>query len=169
MACNQTLAGIAKDCSPSIGGIKSVRLANFDEITSVTVGEDGIISAITPTAGFKKYAFRPETCSMTSTLTKNIQNGTQYWATDLVLSFSKQETAKRIEINAMAVNDMVAIVEDMNGKFWYLGHDEPIVATAGDIQSGTARADKNGYSITLQDNAAQSPYEVAASVVEGLS
>lgn len=169
MACNQTLTGIMKDCSPSLGGIKRVLLANYDDVSGVTLADE-IITTITManSAKFKSFLFKPNTGSMTSTLNKSIENGTIFWATDLVLSFSKQETSKRIEINALAIGELVAIVEDMNGKFWYLGKDEPVMATAGDAPTGTARADKNGYSITLQDNAKQSPYEVDATIIDGL-
>lgn len=169
MACNQTLNGLLRDCDGSLGGISQVLLANFDDVSAVTVGDD-IITAITMADGakFKKYDFRPNTGSMTSTMQRNLENGSLYWQTDLVLAFSKMETVKRIEINAMAINDMVAIVKDMNGKYWYLGKDEPIIATAGDGQTGTARADRNGYGITLQDNSRQTPYEVDESIIDAL-
>lgn len=169
MACNQTLNGLLRDCEGSVGGIAQVLLANFDDVSGVTVSDD-IITAITMTnsAKFKKYDFRPNTGSMTSTMQRNLENGSLYWQTDLVLAFSKMETVKRIEINAMAINDMVAIVKDMNGKYWYLGKDEPIIATAGDGQTGTARADRNGYGITLQDNSRQTPFEVDESIIDAL-
>lgn len=169
MACNQTLNGLLRDCDGSVGGIAQVLLANFDDVTGVTVSDD-IITAISManSAKFKKYDFRPNTGSMTSTMQRNLENGSLYWQTDLVLAFSKMETVKRIEINAMAINDMVAIVKDMNGKYWYLGKDEPIIATAGDGQTGTARADRNGYGITLQDNSRQTPFEVDESIIDAL-
>lgn len=169
MACNQTLNGLLRDCEGSLGGISQVLLANFDDVSGVTVSDD-IITAVTmaDNAKFKKYDFRPNTGSMTSTMQRNLENGSLYWQTDLVLSFSKMETVKRIEINAMAINDMVAIVKDMNGKYWYLGKDEPIIATAGDGQTGTARADRNGYGITLQDNSRQTPFEVDESIIDAL-
>jgi hypothetical protein len=169
MACNQTLNGLLRDCEGSVGGIAQVLLANFDDVTGVTVSDD-IITAISManSAKFKKYDFRPNTGSMTSTMQRNLENGSLYWQTDLVLAFSKMETVKRIEINAMAINDMVAIVKDMNGKYWYLGKDEPIIATAGDGQTGTARADRNGYGITLQDNSRQTPFEVDESIIDAL-
>lgn len=169
MACNQTLNGLLRDCEGSLGGISQVLLANFDDVSGVTVSDD-IITAITmaDNAKFKKYDFRPNTGSMTSNMQRNLENGSLYWQTDLVLSFSKMETVKRIEINAMAINDMVAIVKDMNGKYWYLGKDEPIIATAGDGQTGTARADRNGYGITLQDNSRQTPFEVDESIIDAL-
>ena len=161
MSCNQTLSGLAQDCATSMGGISEVYIASRDDVTAVTVTENKV-TAITmaSTAKFKKYYFRPQTGSMTSNLQVNAQNGTNYWQTDLVLQFARMETTKRIEISALAVNDMVAIVKDANGVYWYLGHDNPITATAGTGQTGTARDDGNYYQITLQDTSNQPPYEV---------
>lgn len=161
MACNQTLSGLAQDCATSLGGIAEVYIASRDDVTAVTVTEDKV-TAITmgSTAKFKKYYFRPQTGSMTTNLQVNAQNGTNYWLTDLVLQFTRMETTKRIEISALAVNDMVAIVKDANGVYWYLGYDNPMTASAGTGQTGTARDDGNYYQITLQDASSKPPYEV---------
>ena len=70
------------------------------------------------------------------------------------------ETVKRIEMEALAMNDLAVIVKDANGKYWYFGYDEPVSASAGDGQTGTARGDSNRYSITLQDNSDTWPYEI---------
>ena len=78
------------------------------------------------------------------------------------------ETAKRVEISALAVNDLVAIVKDANGIYWYLGYDEPVNASAGDGQTGTARGDANRYTITLQDNSKEMPMEVDSTIVAAL-
>lgn len=163
------IAGIERDCSTSKGGIVIVYLMNYDSIESVTV-EAGKITNIQPKEGekFKAYHFRKNTGSMSSTLNVDPANGVNFVNTDLVLQFLKMDTTKRIEMAALSVNDLVAIVKDANGAFWYLGYDEPITATAGDGTTGTARGDGNRYSITLQDSSSTFPYEVEASVVEGL-
>lgn len=169
MSCNQTLIGLVKDCSPSKGGILEVLAANFSDVENVEASE-GKITAISMADGakFVKYGFAKNTGSMTSTYTIALENGTRYVATDLVLVFNRMETSKRIEITALAQNDLVLIVKDANGKYWYLGKDEPVNATAGDGMSGTARGDRNGYSITLQDNAAEMPFEVDESIIASL-
>ena len=59
-------------------------------------------------------------------------SGVKYVTTDLVLQFNRMETTKRVEITALSVNDLVAIVKDANGVYWYLGYDEPVNASAGD-------------------------------------
>lgn len=169
MACTQTLAGLVADCSANIGGVAEVLIANFDDVTAKTVTTDKI-SAITmaATAKFKKYAIRKETASMTSTLNSTPSQNLSYVSTELVLQFNKMETAKRVEIKALALGELVIIVKDMNGKYWYLGYDEPVYTTAGDGVTGTARGDKNAYDITFTDNASDYPYEVDGSIIAGL-
>lgn len=169
MACNQTLSGLVRDCSPSMGGIVEALIANKEDITEISASSD-MISSITmaTSAKFKRYAFARNTGSLASNYTIDQATGVRYVVSDLVLMFNRMETAKRIEISALAQNDLVVIVKDANGKYWLLGKDEPVNATAGDGLTGTARADRNGYSITLQDNSLEMPYEVDQSIIAGL-
>ena len=169
MACNQTLSGLVKDCSPSMGGITEVLLANREDVSAVTA-DSGKVTEITmaSSAKFKRYAFARNTGSMTSTYTIDQASGVKYVTTDLLLQFNRMETAKRVEISALAVNDLVAIVKDANGIYWYLGYDEPVNASAGDGQTGTARGDANRYTITLQDNSKEMPMEVDSTIVAAL-
>jgi len=160
MGCLQTLNGITTDCSTSMGGLKEVYIANYDDVTATTI-TDGEITAITMASGstFKKYQFRRNTANMTSTLAVDPANGSTV-STDVVMSFLKQETTKRIEISALSVGELVVLVKDANDKLWYLGKDFPVMASAGTGESGTNYTDGNRYSITLQDNSMDWPYEV---------
>lgn len=120
------------------------------------------------TAKFKKYAIRRETAQMTSTLNSTPAQNLSYVSTELVLQFNKMDTAKRVEISALALGELVIIVKDSNGTYWYLGYDEPVLATAGDGVTGTARGDANAYHITFTDNAKEYPYEVDDTIIAGL-
>lgn len=169
MSCLQTLNGIVNDCAPSMGGIVEVLLANNEDVSAVT-DTAGIITGITMvgSAKFKRYSFRKNTGSLSSNYTVDQTTGANFVVSDLVLVFTKMETSKRIEISALAQGELVAIVKDANGKYWYLGKDEPIVISAGDGLTGTARADRNGYSITLQDNSLEMPYEVEEAALSAI-
>lgn len=169
MSCSQTLAGIARDCSSNMGGIKRVLLANQSDVTTITVTSNAV-SAITMDTGkkFKEYNFRPGTGSMSSNWQVNSENGVAYVQTDLLMIFNRMETAKRVEIIAMAQADLYGIVEDNNGKYWLLGYEEPLNISAGDGLTGTARTDRNGYSVTLTDNGKELPMEVDGSVISGI-
>lgn len=169
MACNQTLSGLVRDCAPSMGGIVEALIANKENVTGITISSD-MVSAITmaSSAKFKRYAFARNTGSLTSNYTIDPATGVRFVTSDLVLQFNRMETAKRVEISALSQNDLVVIVKDANGKYWLLGKDEPVNATAGDGLTGTARADRNGYSITLQDNSLEMPYEVDEDIIDAL-
>lgn len=169
MACNQTLKGLVRDCAPSMGGIVEALAINKEYISNITAA-DGKVNEVTLVDGekFKAFYFARNTGSMTSTYTLDPATGVRYVTTDLALMFNRMETAKRVEITALAQNELVLIVKDANGKYWLLGKDEPVMATAGEGVTGTARSDRNGYSITLQDTSLEMPYEVDESIIAGL-
>ena len=166
MSCNQTLGGLSKDCSRSMGGIAEVWIANHDEVKATL--STNKISSISDVSTFKKYFFRKGTGSMTHTYNIDPTTGANYVTTDLALQFNKMETAKRVEICALAVNELAVIVKDCNGIYWYLGYDNPVVATAADGATGQAFTDANKYGITLQDNSLELPYEIDPSVLESI-
>lgn len=161
MSCSQTLAGIARDCASNMGGIKRVLLANRADVSVITVTSNKV-TAITMETGkkFYEYALRAGTSSMTSNWQVNRENGVKYVQTDLQMVFNRMETPKRVEVEAMAAGDLVGIVEDNNGAYWMLGRENPLELSAGDGPTGTARSDRNGYSVTLQDDATTLPLEV---------
>ena len=163
MACSQTLAGLSHDCSPSMGGIVAAYIANFADVTAKTL-TSGVITAFTMASGkyFYKYTFPRNVGSLSSNYTIDETTGANFVVSDLVLAFTKMDTTKRVEIAALAQSELVVVVEDANGTKWLLGYDAPVKASAGDGLTGTARADRNGYSITLQDNSLALPYEVSA-------
>lgn len=168
--CNQTLAGITLDCTNSLGGIKTVYITNYSDVATKTLGDNGMITGITMVDGatFKPYQFRKQTGSMTSTLNIDETAGINYVSTELSLVFTKMETAKRIEMAALAIGQLAVIVEDTNGKFWYLGYDDYVSASAGSANSGTNKGDSNNYGLTLKDESISFPYEVEKSAVEAV-
>ncbi len=163
MACPQTLSGLVHDCAANMGGIKAVYLANKADVDTVTVSTNKV-TAITMVSSkfFKKYEFARRTGSLSSNWQVNAENGTKFVQTDLLLVFNRMETTKRVEIAAMAAGELVAIVEDNNGVYHYLGlpEESPLEISAGDGLTGTALADRNGYSITLQLQGLNLPTEV---------
>lgn len=161
MACSQTLSGLTNDCAANMGGISEVYLANKADVSEITITSDKVTGiTMASSAKFKKYSFRPNTSSMSSNYQVNVENGVHYVQTDLLMVFSRMETTKRVEVVAMAQGELIAIVKDANGVFWLLGEENPLLLSAGDGLTGTARTDRNGYSVTLQDNFSEMPHEI---------
>lgn len=167
--CLQTLAGITLDCSQNMGGIKRCFIANWGDIDKITADTDKV-TAITMKDGakFKAYQFRRGTSSMTSELTADETNGLNFVTTTLSLVFTKQETAKRVEMSALAISQLAVIVEDNNGIYWLLTKDDYASASAGTAESGTAKTDRNAYTLTLSTENNTFPFEVDSAIIEEL-
>ena len=101
---------------------------------------------------------------MTSTLNVN-DNGSSYVSTELSLVFSKMAADKRAAVMALVLSDAMAIVEDANGNRWFLGAENPINASSGGGETGTAKADNNQYTLTLLDDSTSFPRQLSADVV----
>lgn len=171
MSCTQALSGIAASCDTNVGGVREVYIANYADVTAVEVdGTSNMIDTITmaTTAKFKKYAFKKNTSSLTSTLNVDPANGVNFVQSDLSLVFAKQETAKRMEIAKLSLGELRVIVLDANGKYWFLGEDEFVSATAGTAETGVNRTDGNRYTITLTDYSSSYPHEVDPTIISGI-
>lgn len=168
--CSKTLAGIASDCGGSMGGIQKVWIASPTGALKTTL-TDNKISAITIEGStladeFKFYYFKKNTASMTSTFTIDAANGTSFVQTDLSMVFGRMETAKRIEIQTLAMADCYVVVKDSNGKYWFLGYDEAVNMSAGTGESGTNKTDRNAYACTLTDSSVELPFELTDALAE---
>lgn len=171
MACTQSLSGIAAACETNVGGIREVYIANFDDVTAIEVdATSNMIDTITMETGkkFYKYLFKKNTSSLTSTLNVDPTAGVNFVQSDLALVFAKQETTKRMEIAKLSLGELRVIVKDANGKFWFLGYEEFVSATAGTAETGVNRTDGNRYTITLTDYSSSYPYEVDPTIIDAL-
>lgn len=105
---------------------------------------------------------------MTSTRTIEPTSGSNYVSTDVAIQLAGMNTAKRIEMEALAAVDARVLVHDRNGRWWFLGDEEPVNATAGDGTTGTAIGDANKYGLTLNEVSSHFPYEVDAKIIDAL-
>lgn len=175
MACtNFTLKGIARGCKDSAGGIVKIWVnPDYDTArASVTLVEPNGTQAnlTTPVEkGWKVFNFFKNTGSMTSTLNVSETAGSSF-TTEVSLTFMKQDSAKRLEMLGLLLGQCMVVVKDANGKYWLLGLDSPVEASAGTAVTGTASGDLNGYTVTLKDDSKLLPLEViqGAQDLEGI-
>lgn len=155
-------------CDGNTGGIKNVWVALKCNVVATKTQDESQNYVATVTSAepektpkpFFEYAFRKNTSSFVSTLNADQDNMTSYWTTELTMQFKKTEAAKRMSLMALVQNDCVAVIQDQNGTYWFLGFDEPLVATAGTHNTGTQRSDANMYEITLSDESNEAPLTV---------
>ena len=169
MSCNVTLMGIALDCGTNLSGVKAIYLANDASVGDVTVTE-GEISAIDASAGtFYEYIPAKNTGSLTKTLTKDESTGVMYYTNEAVAQFNRMETAKRSELANIDRGHFKAVILDSNGKYWFLGKDNYVSASAVTGQTGAGLDDGNFYTLTLTDISAELPYALSEGDNGGVS
>ena len=169
MSCTVTLMGIPIDCGTNLSGIKALYLANDASVGTPTV-VDGEITVIDASAGtFYEYIPAKNTGSLTKTLTKDESTGVMYYTNEVVAQFNKMETPKRKEISNIDRGHFKAVVLDSNGKYWFLGYNNYVSATAVTGQTGAGLDDGNFYTLTLTDISAELPYALSEGENGGVS
>ena len=160
-----TLKGITLDCNPVLAGIKRVYLGYNDQLTitpdpqtqtATIAAKEGAES----TAKLYAYDIVANTGGLTSTITKNEQNGTRYYTNTITMQFTRLEAAKHLEVQAMAAEALVAVVETNDGRYWVVGADSYLSATESNVQTGSSFDDLNGYTISLAARSAYLPFEI---------
>lgn len=166
MSCSKyTISGLSKGCRDSLGGVVKCWVSTDLNIPTVnaSIGADGsfthIDTSIATYTEFKPFEFFKNTGSMTTTANISETAGTSF-STELSLQFMKADAAKRLEFMGLVMDETVVIVKDANKKYWLLGENEGVAASAGTVVSGTAAADLNGYTITLKDDSLEAPREI---------
>ena len=160
---------IALDCGTNLSGVKAIYLANDASVGDVTVTE-GEISAIDASAGtFYEYIPAKNTGSLTKTLTKDESTGVMYYTNEAVAQFNRMETAKRSELANIDRGHFKAVVLDSNGKYWFLGYNNYVSASAVTGQTGAGLDDGNFYTLTLTDISAELPYMLSEGDSGGVS
>lgn len=168
MACALT-QGFVLDCKESVGGIKSVRFVEFDNVASIAYAAGVATLTMVASKKFWKYAQVRETSSFTETITANVQNGTIFYSQELTVILNKLAAATRNEILLLAKNRLMAIVEDMNGSFWLLGAKNGLDITGGNSATGTASGDRNGYTLTFVAQEADPMWSVSSAAISALT
>ena len=174
MGClsNFTLKGIKLDCNPVLAGIRRVYLGYNDQLTITpnTENQTATIAAKdgAETAKLYPYDVVANTGGLTSTITKNEQNGTRYYTNTIAMQFTRLDADKHLEVQAMAAEALVAVVETNDGKYWVVGADSYLSATETNVQTGSSFDDLNGYTISLAARSAYLPFEIQKDGFESL-
>ncbi len=168
MSCT-ALESIVKSCDNNTGGIEKIWINQQDNIDTFTL--DGTntwtIDAITLNGGapdFTAFDIRRNTGSYTEEAAIDLINGSSYVTAVINLMFHRrdQDKSQAIKILGAGQQYLVAIVKDMNGKYWYFPQ---LQLTATGEGSGVTRADGSKYSVTLTSEVEFLAYEIEAAAV----
>jgi hypothetical protein len=169
MACALTQGYSVTDCNVGSGGAKEFYLIEMGNISSMTETA-GVITAIAKAAGkrFWKYQQIKETSYAKETPQGNTANGTFFYNQEAGLIINKMQSAVRNEIILLAKNLLYIVVKDNNGKYWLYGREAGMQLTGGEFGTGTARTDRNGYSLVFTGSEPEPAIEIEAAVAAAL-
>jgi len=144
-------SNVCKGCRDSVGGIKQVYIV-AGCVTGVTENGDQEILTVGATGG-TVYTFQVEknTSNFVETIQASLENGTTVYNQLLSLVFLKLQQSTRNQIKLLAQNtNLKVFVETNDGTIFYLGEEFGLAINGGTAESGTAFADRNGYTITME-------------------
>lgn len=175
MSCN-TLESILKSCYSNLGGIVKFWINNGDAIdpSSITV-TDGTVTAANleiTSSEFVEFQFNPNTSNYTENAVIDLVNGSTYYDQSINLVLNRREADKREKLLLIALGQpgLTIIVKDSNKLYWIFGlYDDKMYLTGNEGGSGTARADRNGYSLIFTGQDQTPAFQIEESVVESLT
>lgn len=151
MACNLTL-GRLEPCKDSVGGLKNIYFVNYGDsglgVTYDTTDTD-VIDELGTDVGAFKYELKATANTFTQTVNSSRDNGTTFWEQVLSVTLKKLDKKSHKELKLLAYGRPHVIIEDNNGNLFYAGLEHGMDVTGGDITTGGAMGDANGYTLTL--------------------
>ena len=160
MSCD-IISGRIEECKSSVSGLKSIYLINYESLNSddatydtVTANhEDELISwtpVDTATAlTLYKFELKSTTNSFVTAINSSRDNGTTFFEQTLVAALKKQDVVTHKNVKLLAYGRPRIVVRSMTDQFFMMGLDQGADVSAGEVSSGAALGDFNGYSLTF--------------------
>ena len=154
MSCDIT-NGRIEQCKDSVSGLKAIYFINFDDLDSDDVdynSTDGdVIDTWQPASALSiyKYELKSTANSFTTSINSSRDNGTTFFEQTLVANLKRQDFATHKNVKLLAYGRPRIVVRTMTDQFFLMGLDQGADVSAGEISTGAALGDFNGYSLTF--------------------
>ena len=160
MSCDIT-AGRIEQCKDSVSGLKAIYIINYDKLNSDAVaylsspvGSEDVIDTWVPidtatAMNLYKFELKSTTNSFTTAIESSRDNGTTFFSQTLVAALKRQDAATTKNVKLLAYGRPRIVVRTMTDQFFLMGLDQGADVSAGEISSGAALGDFNGYSLTF--------------------
>lgn len=148
MACTLTLAGRGVGCKDALGGIKRIYVGEWED----GIWEDiasGSVAGLSGTNTLTVYTYDMTrgSGSLNQTITSDLAAGTVFFDQVCSVTFNKAAAADITEISNLVKGRMAVLVEDNNGNWFVMGHQNGVEVSGGTAQTGTAAGDQNGFTL----------------------
>ena len=149
MACGITITGRAYPCKDGIGGIKKVWIAEYGTITWGDITSGAVTTVTETTPDIFGFEINRGAGSFAQAITASRENGTIFYAQTLTFTMPKLVPADTAKVHDLLKSRLTVVVQDNNDNYLIMGYADGAEANGGEIATGTAKGDLNGYSIEL--------------------
>lgn len=162
-------SGYTRPPADNIGGVDEVVVFQLEHKLTSTVA-DGEITDLTLENGTQafRYFLEEDLSSYTDDLTGTDGNGTIMAAQTLNIVLNDQRKSTRNELMNLAKNWLVCCVKTSQGTWKVLGWHYGLKLRTGTGESGTAKADRNGFTLTLDGQQKELAYDISEAIVDSL-
>lgn len=148
-ACDMTTGRTKTGCA-KMAGIKAVYFSTEDLGTiSYDGGNTDVIVTMAGTPEFFQYDLKGSSNTYTETITKDLNNGTAFFAQALSLTFPILSKSMHKELKLIVWSSPTVIIQDFNDNYLVMGLISGADANGGTIVTGGARGDLSGYTLTM--------------------
>lgn len=153
MACD-IANGRLESCKDSISGLDAVFFINYgsynpeSDVTYNVTNTDVIDSVAGTITSIYKYELKGAN-SFEQAVQTSRDNGTTYFEQTLTVQLKKQDIAMHKTVKLMAYGRPHIVVKTRTNQYFMMGLERGCDLTAGNISTGTAMGDFNGYNLTF--------------------
>ena len=152
--------GRIEQCKDSVSGLKAIYIINYDKLNSDSVtyltasGSEDVIEAWTPiddsaSMNLFKYELKSTANSFTTSINSSRDNGTTFFTQTLVANLKRQDAVTTRNVKILSYGRPRIVCRTMTDQFFLMGLDQGADVSAGEISTGAALGDFNGYSLTF--------------------
>lgn len=141
-------SGYTLDCrTASVGGLKTIWILGGagNDISGWTENAINQITSVSGAGTFFKFELTKQGSSFTENITVNTTAQSVVFEPTLLINLPKfSQTLRNTFQDLVALNNVYAVVEDNNGRYWSYAFTNGGLVTAGGVQTGLAYSDLNG-------------------------
>jgi hypothetical protein len=165
MAACALTQGYVQDCSNFFGGVKNVFIIEYPNLSAITIVA-GVVTALTKVTGkfFRKYEIEAHTGEADDNLTVKPEMGTRSTKQSVKFPINGMSASVRAEIELLAQNRLIFVIEDNNGIFYMYGKDFGLRLQSVKAGTGKALGDRSGYDFVFEGEEKFLAFSVEAGV-----
>lgn len=155
MSCD-IIGGRTEQCKDAVSGLHAIYLVNYGDVDFPSLNQYGTVDntdqivAVQTTTTFSIYKFELKgNNSFEQAINSSRENGTTFFEQTLSVQLKRQDVKSTKNIKLISYGRPRIIIHARGDQFFLMGLDQGCDVTTGNISSGSALGDFNGYGLTF--------------------